>query len=229
VQHDLDETGFGEPGASRGAPGLTGSAQLQSAGLFNNYQTEFRAHWIETQEGAPGDPYGSSAIPATNTQTVPSVPGAAAGSTATGPAAPMTTHFANSRQETVFWHLVHNGYGFEVPYATDAAFRAMVDEFDRPRGVNLVDSIRVRAVLDALGASNVTNPPSHPSVRAVVDVFDALDSTDLVFLQSPDADPFWNYAADHLIYSVLRRLRFRASLPVEDFGRPPRPHEGVLT
>jgi hypothetical protein len=227
AQHDLDQTGFGEPGASLGAPGLTGGDQLQSAGLFNNYQSEFRAHWIETQEGTPGDRYGSSTVPATNTRTV--TPAPAAGGTATGPTTPVATHFANRRQEMVFWHLVDNGYGFETPYATDVAFRTMVDQLDRPRGVNTINSIRVRAVLDALGRSDIKNPPSHPGVQAVVAAFDALDSTDLVFLQSSDAGPFWSYAADRLIYSVLRRLRFRASLPVEDFGRSPRPREGVRT
>jgi hypothetical protein len=216
VQHDADLTGSGEPGASPGAPGLTGSAQLQSAGLFNDYQTEFRAHWLETSEGSPGDQYGSSRAPASNAQPV-----AGPSTTPGGPPVSVPTAFLNQRQERIFWWLVRNRYGYDVPYRTDPAFKQMVDSFDRPMGVNVINSLRVRAVLDALGACTPSQSATDTTVRAVITAFDALDSNDLVFLGSPDAQPFWDDASTHLPGTVLRRLRFRASLPVEDYG--PRP------
>jgi hypothetical protein len=206
VQHDADETGFGEPGASRGAPGLTGSAQLQSAGKFNNYQTEFRAHWIETNEGSPGDPYGSSHAPASNSRPVPGPPGG-------GTPAATPTAFANERQEKIFWSLVRNGYGYETDYVGDPAFKQMVDAFERPTGVNLVNSIRVRALIDAVVACSPTQAVNDPLVRAALAAADALDSHDLAFLRSPDAATFWDQASSHLPAAVVQQLRGRGSPP----------------
>lgn len=218
VQHDADQTGFGQPGASTGAPGLSPGDALQSAGLFNDYQTEFRAHWLETPEGMPGDSYGSSSAPAANTHTVPGVPPSGGGA-----AAPVATAFRNLRQEKIFWALVQNGYNVPGPYARDAAFKRMVDEFDRPMGVNVVNSVRVRDVIDALGHTQMLQNENAPEVRAVLDAFDRLDATDQAFLRSPDAQPFWDYATGHLPLGVSRRLRRRLSLPTEDYGPPPFP------
>ena len=128
VQHDADQTGFGEPGASKGAPGLSPSEALQSAGLFQRLPDGVPRALARTPEGMPGDTYGSSAAAAANTRTIPGVPPSGGGA-----AAPVSTAFGNLRQENIFWTLVRNGYNVTDGYVRDAAFKHMVDEFDRPR------------------------------------------------------------------------------------------------
>src|SRR5262249_32716679 len=58
VQHAADQTGYSGggggppmPGHASAPPTASGSPDLAADGDWNNYQTEFRAHWIETQEG----------------------------------------------------------------------------------------------------------------------------------------------------------------------------------
>jgi hypothetical protein len=207
VQHNADEStsGQGATGPARGrSPGDTGLSdagdRLLSSGLFSNYQTEFRAHWLETPEGGPADEYGSSRHPARNSRPVPGRGNDRA-----------TTNFRNLRQENIFWKLVRMGYEVADPYAGNPAFKQMVDDFDRPVGLNVVNSVRVRAALDALDRATTSMDASAAEVQAVLTALSHLDATDRAFLSGGDSRPFWDYAATHVSAEVLTRLRSAAT------------------
>ncbi|HEY6174784.1 MAG TPA: hypothetical protein VIX73_10085, partial [Kofleriaceae bacterium] len=222
VQHTADQTGFyggggaPMPGHASAPAATNGSPDLLADGQWNDYQSEFRAHWIETQEGDNRDRYGSSTAPAGNGQlaqfTDPS----------THVAQQQATAFRNQRQERVFWHMVRNGYQYERPYVQNAAFRAMVDGLERPVGVNLVNSVRIQALTDLVNQCNTNQEVRHPKILAVFAAADALDAADKQFLNDQDLSrPFWTHLRAHLGPNPLHAVENKILTPP-----PPPPPPG---
>jgi peptidoglycan hydrolase-like protein with peptidoglycan-binding domain len=205
TQHVADRIEGQRPGQQQG-PGRVevfdprGGRDLQLEGVVNNYQTEFRAHWIERPEGDPQDKYGSANTSATNIAPVTFTD--AGGTTHSAP-----TNFKNARQEAVFFDLIRNDYPFREPYATNAQFKRMVDDYELPAGVNLVNSARVDDLLNAITACNTNMASRHPKILAMMGAANQLDETDRRFLRDARlAKPFWDHADTHLNSVQLGRL-----------------------
>ena len=175
---------------------------------------------IEASEARHVERAGSAsphAAPATNVRTV-----SGSGSAASAPAA--STHFTNERQQNVFWHLADNYPDVANQYVTDAAYRAMVDAFDRASGVNLVNSTRLQALSDALAACNPQFGPSDAAVRDLFVAVAALDATDVAFLNDPaGSTALWSFAGKRLSLRVFEQLlqATRPKPPVGDFPGDP--------
>ncbi len=193
VQHDADQTWPRQVWAVAGGP------------VFNDYQSEFRAYWIENPEGSANDRFGRSSRRARNNRIV----------TFTDPVSgtihTCRTRFRNRRQENIFWHLVNTGYDY-VPqfYTTDRAFRRMVNSFSRPVGGNLVNSVRIQAVSQALTACTPASARGSAEVTALFAAVDQLDQLDRRFLSNRwRAGSFWQQARASLSPRIYRQFRQR--------------------
>lgn len=119
------------------------------------------------------------------------------------------TDFDNKRQENVFWHLVDSGYHY-VPeaYTQDAAFKQMADEFAGQVGGNLVNSVRIQELTDAIVACNPSMAEDDRAIRNVFDKADALDPLDKQFLRDRERSaPFWDTAEGNLGEARAGELR----------------------
>lgn len=210
VQHDANQTFWGRatqppPGRVEGTPGLTGGDALVSAGLYNGYQSEFRAYWIEKPQGSPQDKFGSATNPATNTKPV----------TWTNPQSrtfSRSTSFKNERQENIFWFIASKYPALQVAhtYTQDASYRSMVDTFDQPVGINLVNSVRVQELSDALKSCNRTMDGSAPAIQTLLRKAGALDAADRASLiDQTSSAPFWAQARAALSQQMLEELRLK--------------------
>jgi hypothetical protein len=208
VQHDADQTWPGQRWADP-----AGSAT-------NDYQSEFRAYWIESGEHSPNDTYGSSGSPAVNTQQV-SFTDPASGTTTS-----VATNFKNLRQENIFWHLVNTGYSYvNQNYVQVAAFKTMVDAFDTPTGGNLVNSVRIQTLSDRLAACSTSMDRSAAAVQAMFTAADGLDDLDRQYLRDETMSAsFWTQAATALasdIYDMLHNtVWFKTREAWGDFPEP---------
>ncbi len=219
VQHDADETSPRKEDQTRSGIGKIevpkvggGGRDLQAEGWFGTYQSEFRAHWVQTEEGSPGDSFGSSTKPATNAR-------AAKSADPTGATADVPTHFQNQRQERIFWHLQANGYDVEGHYADDERYRTMVDGFTQPRSVNVVNSVRIHALAVAIDACTPEMKTSNAAVRAALAATRALDGADRRFLKDATlAGPFWAVVQQHLDTDAARAMADAIADPVSDVG-----------
>ena len=115
--------------------------------------------------------------------------------------------FKNLRQEKVFFDLIKNGYEVAGPYTSSAQFKKMADDYALPAGVNLVDSVRVDDLLNAVGACNTTMTDQHPSIVAMLASAGRLDEPDRRFLRDRGlSKPFWDNADRHLSKVQTARL-----------------------
>ncbi|MBW2254462.1 MAG: hypothetical protein JRI25_07680 [Deltaproteobacteria bacterium] len=173
-----------------------------SGSTYSDYQSEFRAYWIESEE-TDSDGHGSSTDPAENTKMVDF----------TDPVSNEmffeVTEFDNKRQENIFWYLIENGYDY-VPeaYTQDAAFKQMADEFTGPVGGNLVNSVRIQELTDAIVACNPGMAEDDPAIRNVFTKARALDEIDEQFLSDrARSASFWDTATGNLGDELGRQLR----------------------
>lgn len=230
AQHSADQTFWGRkpqppPGRVEGSPGLTGGNALVSAGFYNNYQSEFRAYFIGTREGSAQDALGSSTSPATNTRRV----------TWTNPRGrtfTLSTSFKNERQEKIFWHILNNYPALEVAqtYTQDVAYRNMVNTFAQPAGINLVNSVRIQELSDALKSCKPSMDESAPEVQSMLRKAGALDLTDRAFLNEPSgSERFWAQARGALSSKMFGELQAKVD-PTRAVPRPvpPQPKFGPL-
>jgi len=105
------------------------------------------------------------------------------------------TNFTWERQQKIFEHLV-NMYPqdlFDCAYVCDQHFRDMVHAMKGPEGVNLVNSVRIEALLETLA-------PKTPQIENVKVAAGLLDDTDRAFLkdQTTQAKPFWDLLSNKL-------------------------------
>jgi hypothetical protein len=98
------------------------------------------------------------------------------------------TNFKSERQQKIFEHLV-NMYPkdlFDCAYVCNKDFRDMVHGMTGPEGVNLVNSVRIEALLETL-------EPKAPQIENVKAAAGLLDDTDRAFLKDQaQAKPFWD-------------------------------------
>lgn len=231
VQHDADQHRPGDPWAVRPTRGA-GGGERAGAGFWNAYQSEFRAYWMENPEGSRADDYGSSTDTAVTAETVTAVlPGPDnTHGTADDVTHTATTSFANARQQSIFDHLYEaradgiywdpslaggagdwtSAYAY-LPYyyAVDPAFRAMVDAYAIPAAGNLVNSVRVQALSDALATGVLADV-----VAAVAD----LDDLDQQYLSDrAQSAPLWSQARSELSAAEFSTFEALISAPMGPF------------
>ena len=207
VQHDADQSTWMRtleppPGRVEGSPGRTGADALGSASRYNNYQSEFRAYWIGTEEGSPQDHLGSSKNPATNNRPV-------TWTNPQGRAFSQATNFKNERQEKIFRHLLRSYDWLQIPetYTQDAAYRSMVDSFAQPVGLNLVNSTRIQELSEALKKCDPSMDASAPEIQKLLGKANVLDITDRAFLiDRASSERFWTQARRALSRKMFEEL-----------------------
>jgi len=232
VQHDADQHRTGEnwevdqpapdPGATTQAPQWT----------YNSFQTEFRAYWMMNPEGSTADWFGSSTDNAVTDFNITAVwpgPDGATG-TADDVSKTVSTAFSNKRQQDIFNHMFGGGkadgiywdgsawtksYAY-LPYyyALDPAFKTVVDGYTQPASGNLVNSVRIQALSDALATG---------SLASVCVAADALDELDRTYLQDrSQSQPFWDQARSSLGFMGLLVLESIVDQPVMGPFQPER-------
>jgi len=192
VQHQADQH-------EQGGAGHVAADANQDA--HNSYRSEFRAYWIG--DGGPGqkhDVFGSPDKPASNFTI------SAQGED--GQVVDQPTKLANQRQQRILAHLVASYPWVATTYVADAAFRDMVDGFSLPVGVNVVSSVRIQALTDAIGVLQPDVRSTPRELSAVVDRTRELDDVDREFLRDREqAKPFWDHASAHLPDEECVKLR----------------------
>jgi hypothetical protein len=234
VQHDADQHKAGDPWAVTRPAADPAAGERAPNWAYNSYQSEFRAYWMENPEGSAADNFQSSTDLLTIVETITAVmPGADnTHGTADDATFTATTNFVNARQQSIFDHMYNaradgiywdptldsgNGdwtvtYGY-LPYyyAVDPAFRAMVDAYDTPRAGNIVNSVRIQALSEAIATGTIA------TVTAAVANLDALDQTYLS--DRTQSQPLWDQARAAL--SAADFATFEASI-----GAPMGPWQG---
>jgi hypothetical protein len=104
------------------------------------------------------------------------------------------TNFKSERQQKIFEHMVkmYPNDLFDCAYVCDDSFRKMVNGMTGPVGMNLVNSVRIEALLETL-------EPKTPQIEKVKAAASQLDDTDRVFLKDlAQAKPFWDLLGQKL-------------------------------
>ena len=219
VQHSADIGGLDSKGD--GAFEAKDKCLKATTAHVNNFQSEFRAYWMETEEGSAKDRFGSSTKHASNVSAVVAMD-------ANHDVKQVDTNFKNQRQEKVFNFLTkHTGrslgrykqggkwtsaYSY-VPYfyVLDAKYKKMVDDYDKPQGGNLVNSVRIQAISELLA-----NNGSSAEIQTAID---ALDTADTRILADRSASkPFWEQVNKSLAKNptLLKILSVKISIGLLD-------------
>jgi hypothetical protein len=113
------------------------------------------------------------------------------------------TNFRSERQQKIFEHMV-NMYPndlFDCAYVCDDSFRNMVNGMTGPVGVNLVNSVRIEALLETL-------EPKTPKIENVKDAARLLDDNDRAFLKDQaQAKPFWDLLGKKLQTAEVAEIK----------------------
>ncbi len=168
----------------------------------NSYQSEFRAYWVgDGGEGVGHDTFGSSHEKAQNN----TVNGT---DRATGQPISKKTQFQNRRQELIGWHILHSYPWAKDLYLNDQAFQDMVDKYTQPVGANLINSVRIQRLTEALAAQQPRARRDEDQRAELMAKMMALDAGDKRFLRNATrSKPFWDFAGDHLVAEDLRSLQ----------------------
>jgi len=209
VQHDADQSNAGSPWAVTRPAADPAAVDRAPSWTYNNFQSEFRAYWMENPEGSAADQYGSSTDAAVTNIAITAIDQGADQVTGGGDDTTTTvnTAFSNKRQEDIFNHLFDQRadnlywdwaldggagdftetYGY-LPhyYVFDPAYKAMVDAYTQPVAGNLVNSVRIQALSEALTTKDMAQ------VRTAVQALDALDQTYLA--DRSQSQPVWTQA-----------------------------------
>ncbi len=209
VQHDADQSNAGSPWAVTRPAADPAAVDRAPSWTYNNFQSEFRAYWMENPEGSAADQFGSSTDLAVTNFNITAVE--QGGDQVTGggddTTSTVSTAFTNKRQEDIFNHLFDaradnlywdwtldggagdftETYGY-LPhyYVFDPAYKSMVDGYATPVAGNLVNSVRIQALSEALSTNDMTQ------VRTAVGDLDALDLTYLA--DRTQSGPVWTQA-----------------------------------
>ncbi|HEV7858533.1 MAG TPA: DUF4157 domain-containing protein [Pyrinomonadaceae bacterium] len=176
------------------------------------YQSEFRAYWVQppvydtpvpNRVGIDPDFMGTADQPARNEYEVvrqgPKQTGCAADS--------MKTNFKNKRQEDIFWYLSKISAGFDSYYVCSPRFKKLVDNFALPASGNLVNSVRVRALTEALGKCEKKMDARAPEIEQVKSKAKALDAVDRAFLKNEELSaPFWRLLKARLPDNLIETM-----------------------
>lgn len=214
VQHDADQHRRGEAFQPERPAG-----SVAPTWAYAQFQSEFRAYWFENPEGTRSDRWPSSSDPARQQLSLTARhPGPdRAFDTIDDRLLHRVTRFQNARQEAIVSHLIGelrsdgewlvdgewvHDYAYVPHYfCLDPRFAEMVDGFTRPVGGNALNSVRIKALSDAVAARD--------SGR-IAAACDALDAADRGFLDAPvAAEPFWSQVERDLAGPGFSRDRAR--------------------
>lgn len=216
VQHDADQHQQGKNWEDRTGPAGTNSPYVAPRWAYNSYQTEFRAYWMNTEDSRR-DKFGHSGNTRVTNRTINAVYANAGGTPQR--AASATTQFRNGRQQGIFNHMFRTeasghiyrqgsswtqSYAY-LPhyYAFDENFRNMVDNMALPSAGNLINSVRIQNLSDAIATRNTNR------VRQAVD---ALDSMDVNYLNDRTlTQDFWDQARSQMTQTTVDYLLARLS------------------
>ncbi|HHO54308.1 MAG TPA: LysM peptidoglycan-binding domain-containing protein [Deltaproteobacteria bacterium] len=229
VQHDADQHKAGDPWAvSAPAAADPAAVDVAPSWAYNNFQSEFRAYWMENPEGSSRDNFDDSSDTAVTNITITAVDQGADQATGGGDdtTSTATTAFVNKRQESIFnhmfdarsdnlyWDWTRNGgsgdwtvtYGY-LPhyYVFDPNFKRMVDGYQIPAAGNLVNSVRIQALSDALGTGDLS------LVQTAVDDLDLLDHAYLS--DRAQSQPLWDQARSALSTADFTAFEAMISAP----------------
>jgi hypothetical protein len=192
-------------------------AEPSHFGVWQRYQTEFRAYWIEPElPEPPANPSGSIFVPNPNRPR----PGHFASEKtpaenreaiqAKNPTATCTwraPRFKNLRQEQIFRYMMKEGYLFVDLYVCDNDFFKKVNDFDRPESLNLIDSTRLDRLGDAIEKCTPQMGPNAPAVRELFRVVGLLDALDRAFLRDKSLSVrVWTFAQHRLSPSLFAQI-----------------------
>lgn len=214
VQHDADQHQSGKNWEDQSGPGRPTSPYVAPRWVYNGYQTEFRAYWMNTED-TQRDNFGFSGNTRVNNRTINAVYANAAG--APQRAGSANTNFRNGRQQGIFSHMFRTeapgniyrqGNSWTQSYAYlphhyvfDENFRAMVDNMALPAAGNLINSVRIQDLSDAMATRNANR------VRAAVD---ELDSMDVNYLNDRSlTQDFWDQARSQMTQATVDYLLAR--------------------
>jgi hypothetical protein len=185
-----------------------------NAQIWNQYQTEFRGHWIGSitrpgfqagvrDDGTPVEMGGSGGVDRWGSESGPGGELKVSGHESLKGMRPLyvpeaSIQLQNEKQTNIARQIVHNYFGMEETFLTSPLFRTKIQALAKPEGVNLVNSIRIERVRLAMHG-----PATHKSIwlrevpreETVARAVQALDDTDRAFLKDPSAaKPFWDDA-----------------------------------
>lgn len=192
VSHDADQT--------RTHPG-------QGSVVDNGYKSEFRAYWLQNEEGSAGDrafwkqasafekKWGPGDFPSSKKH---------ASNQKLGLFKPT---FKNARQEAIA-RLLSNpgrGYPYGLQYQLKPDFRDLVHDFHLPASVNAVNSVRIEELLGE--ARDHSSLAAQTDQEAIFLAVRKLDTQDRKFLaDSTISAPFWSaVSADNPAVAKLIR------------------------
>ena len=228
VQHDADRSNAGDPWAATAPAADPAAVDSAPSWAYNNYQSEFRAYWTENPEGSAADQFGSSTDNAVTNFNISAIDQGADQVTGGGDdtTSTVSTAFTNKRQEDIFnqlftaradnlyWDWTLDGgagdftetYGYLAHYyAHDPNYKSMVDGYTNPIGGNLVNSVRIQALSEALETGNMAD------VRPAVGNLDALDLTYLA--DRTQSQSLWDQARDELTAAEVTELEGLITAP----------------
>jgi hypothetical protein len=186
-------------------PGATVTSTMMNSTIWSRYQSEFRSYWLESI-ARPGAQVGidASGQPVTmggsgNTDRFGSEFGPGGELRVSGDRGQpdLVVQLANEKQTKIASFIIHNYRGMEETFRASPLFRAKVQALSRAEGVNLVNSLRIERLRRAIhGPATRVSPwlQTVPQGQDVANAIKALDATDLAFLKSPTAQPFWDDA-----------------------------------
>jgi hypothetical protein len=181
------------------------------ASVWNNYQTEFRGHWLEQLPApprlgsgwGPGGRFSSEAMPGEELRV--SRPGFKEKNPTCANEA--SVQLKNQKQSRIARFLLDNYANMEEAFLCSALFRQRVQDFELPASKNLLNSVRIELL-----RRTITGPPQLsmmlkpvPRWKSVQRAVLQLDPVDLTYLknayrepspwqQNTLAQPFWNEA-----------------------------------
>jgi len=217
-----------------------GSSNPLLAAVEEAYKTEFRAFWIQPEPTPPprgafvpsvSQNFGSSQEPASNTQAV-TVKDSGSCKLCTAGKQTVRTKFKNNKQEKIFWYLLeeYKFDQFDCFYICSPDFRDMANNFVVPESVNLVNSVRIQALSDALQGCTQQMSLGDLALLRVITTAKDLDAIDRQFLRDQRSRPLWSLANVHLpgdLLGMITSLIKTGKMVSEAPGDYEPPHENA--
>jgi hypothetical protein len=195
---------------------------LMNASIWNKYETEFRAHWLESiarpgrivgvrEDGTPVEQGGSGGVDRFGSDTGPGGELKVSGhdNLKSNPlyVPEAAIQLSNEKQTKIARHIVRNYFGMEETFLTSPIFRSKIQNLTRPEGLNLVNSLRIERLHRAIHRPATRTslwPGTVSREQDVTDAVKSLDDTDLAFLKDRGSSkPFWDDARKQLSSSIF--------------------------
>jgi hypothetical protein len=208
---------------------------------LESYKTEFRAHWIQpvpppvcsggiclaeptiNRLAAPGEKAeNKDPVEVTPADCTVCPEPKATGKDAKPAPAKVKTHLKEKRQEQIFQYLIshYKQQQFACCYVYNPGFRAEVDKFYRPEGVNVINSARLMALTIELESMKPAMLRSEVEKLQFIDAMKKLDAMDWAFLRGDMAAPFWELLkrAPAPLMNAVKDLAKKANASADDIS-----------